>query len=132
MKLIKSLNEIKERIEAHIEDRRESLMIAMCNHQHPLQAYHPEYIKEGFEPNPLTEEAVIEEMRGYMNFAFGKAHGQRGISASRSVWKYVQWLWLIEDEDLLAFAENESNYAMYGLPVLRKISDKYGFEEVME
>ncbi len=126
---MRSLTEIKERIEAHIEDKGESLMIAMCNNQHPLQVYHPDYIKEGYEPTPLTKEEIENVMRKYMTFAFGKAHGQRGISASRSVWKYVQWLWLLEDEELLAFAEDESNFAMYGLPVLREISDKYGFKE---
>ena len=127
---MKSLTEVKDRIEAHIEDKGESLMIAMCNNQHPLQVYHPDYIKEGFEPDPLTEEVIIEKMRSYMKFALGKAHNERGISAGRSVWKFVQWLWVLEDEEVLAFAEDEGNYPMYGLPILQRICDKYQFNEV--
>ena len=126
---MKTLKEIKERIERQLKDPGERLMIATCNHQHPLQAFHPEYIKEGYEADPLTEEAIIQEMREYMDFALGKARNERGISASRSVWKYVQWLWAIEDEELLDFAEDDSNYPMYGMPILQKICDKYGFKE---
>lgn len=103
-------------------------MIAMSNY-HPLMVYHPDYIKEGEEPDPLTQEAIIEEMRSYMEFALGKAYNERGISASRSVWKYVQWLWVLEDEELLDYAEDDDNYPMYGLPILQKICTKYGFEE---
>lgn len=125
---MKSLREIKERIEGQRQDKVESMMISMSNY-HPLMVYHSDYIKEGCEPDPLTEEAVIEEMRGYMEFALGKAYNERGISASRSVWKYVQWLWVLEDKELLAFAEDDDNYPMYGMPVLQRICDKYGFKE---
>ena len=126
---MKSLTEIKERIERQLKDPGEGFMIAACNHQHPLQVYHPEYIKEGYEADPLTEEAIIKEMRDYMDFALGKARNERGISANRSIWKYVQWLWALDDEELLAFAEDDDNYPMYGMPILQKICDKYGFKE---
>lgn len=129
---MKSLTEIKERIERQLKDPGESLMIATCNHQHPLQVFHPEYIKEGYEAEKLTEEAITKKMMDYMDFALGKARNERGISASRSIWKYVQWLWVLEDEELLVFAEDEENYPMYGMPVLQKICDKYGFKETSE
>lgn len=128
---MKSLAEIKDHIESQLKDQTQRLMISMSNY-HPLMVYHSDYIKEDCEPDPLTEETIIEEMRSYMGFALGKARNERGISASRSVWKYVQWLWVLEDEELLAFAEDDDNYPMYGMPVLQKICDKYGFKETGE
>lgn len=125
---MKSLEEIRDRIKLQIADPEESMMIAMCNY-HPLMPYVSEFIKEGHEADPLTKETIIDEMREYMSFAFEKAYGCRGISASRSQWKYVQWLWVLEDEELVAFAEDEGNYAMYAIPILRKICERYGFED---
>ncbi len=39
------------------------------------------------------------------------------------------WLWLMEDGDTLAFAEEDNNYPNYGAPILAKICEKYGFEK---
>jgi hypothetical protein len=72
---------------------------------------------------PLTREAVIEQMRDYMEFAWGKVEGHRGISASRSVMKMTAWLWLIDDE---ALVENR-DYPQYGAPILHAVCAKYGF-----
>lgn len=129
---MRTLEEIKKRIEEHVADKSplgNRMMIAACGGVHPLMYFHPDYIKEGYQPDPLTEEAVIDAMRKYIDFAFEKAHNQRGLSANRSIWKFTQWLWLIEDEALLDFAENSDNYPMYGLPILRAIAEKYGFKE---
>lgn len=76
---------------------------------------------------PLTEEAVLNHMREYMAFAWGKVRDHRGISASRSVEKMQAWLWLLGDEETLAFAKNDDNYPQYGAPILKKICEKYGF-----
>ena len=78
-------------------------------------------------PSPLTSEHVLAEMRGYMEFAWGKALGHRSISASRSVEKFAAWLWLLGDDEMFSFAEADSTYAQYGVPVLKAISVKYGF-----
>lgn len=76
---------------------------------------------------PLTEESVITEMRGYMEFAWGKAQDHRGISASRSVEKMSAWLWLLGDEETLSFAKDGDNYRNYGAPILKKICEVYQF-----
>lgn len=65
--------------------------------------------------------------RDYCRFAWGKARGQRGISASRSVTKLAAWMWLIGRDDLVAFAEDDGNYAQYGVPILKKISEEMGW-----
>ncbi len=90
------------------------------------------FLKEGtdlteWKQQPLTREYVIAEMRQYMEFAWGKVEDHRGISASRSVEKMRAWLWLLEDEDTRAFADDEWHYAQYGAPILKKICEVYGF-----
>lgn len=70
---------------------------------------------------------VLSEMSDYMEFAWDKALNHRGISAGRSVAHYVCWLFLIGDEELLAYALNDDNYKNYGAPILWAICKKYGF-----
>lgn len=73
-----------------------------------------------------TRGRVLQEMREYMPFAWGKAIGHRGISACRSVAKFSAWLWLLEDADLVAMCEDSTRYPQYGAPILKAICDKYG------
>jgi len=84
-------------------------------------------VPEDWEPDELTYRDVVEAMRSYMEFAWGKVIGHRGISASRSVAKMSAWLWLLADEELHKFAEDSRNYPQYGAPILAKISRKYTF-----
>ncbi len=79
----------------------------------------------GWEPPDLTREGVIKDTLEYLDFAFEKAINHRGISASRSVEHMQAYLWLLGDNDLLAYAENEKNYTCYGVPILKAISEKY-------
>jgi hypothetical protein len=91
-----------------------------------------QFCKEGADlsdwtPSALTREAITEAMREYMEFAWGKATGHRGISANRSVAKLAAWLWLLGDGELAAFANDSANYPYYGGPILGRICEKYGF-----
>ena len=72
----------------------------------------------------LSEESIIEDMRGYMGFAWGKVENHRGISANRSVDKMTAWLWLLGEEGLVT----EASYPQYGAPILAVISRKYDFD----
>lgn len=79
---------------------------------------------ELYEP---TTDAIHSPMRDYMPFAWEKATGHRGISAERSVVKFREWLWLLGNDELMAFADDHANYAQYGVPVLKRISEEYKF-----
>lgn len=87
----------------------------------------PETTEAGWEAEPLTDEGVIGRMRDYMEFAWDKALGERGISSSRSIDHFRAWLFLLGDDELLAFAGDEGNYPQYGKPILVRICEKYGF-----
>ena len=97
----------------------------------PVELIGPFY-KEGSdfskrETKKLEKDVVIECMKEYMPFAIDKANNQRGISASRSIEHFINWLWLIEDKEMLDFASCEGNYSPYGIPILEAISKKYNF-----
>lgn len=73
-----------------------------------------------------TKENVIKEIIHYLPFAYDKAEGARGISANRSIEHFQAWLWLIKDDELLAFvSDGAANYPMYGFPMLQAIARKY-------
>ena len=70
-----------------------------------------------------TNDDVIAAMRDYMEFALGKATGHRGLSAGRSIDHYRGWLWLLGRDAEIDWDE----YAQYGMPILKRICDLFGF-----
>lgn len=77
---------------------------------------------------PLSDDRVRDEMRQYMaEVGWDKVLGHRGISAGRTVEKMTAWLWLLGDDEMVRFAEDDSNYPQYGAPILKAICEKYGF-----
>lgn len=83
-------------------------------------------LKEGKEPPPVrefTEENILENLESDLEFAFEKALDKRGLSASAMNGVITMWLWVLDDP-LQDFEE----YAEYGLPLLKAVAVKYGFE----
>ena len=76
------------------------------------------------------EETPVEIMHDYMHFAWGKANDCRGLSANRSIMHCIAWLWLAEEDELLAHVEHEynTNYCYYGKPILEMICDHFGWD----
>lgn len=65
-------------------------------------------------------EECAQDFLDYMNFAWGKAENQRGISASRSIQKLSTWAWLMGREDISDVLQDDSLYNPYGAPALIK------------
>jgi len=65
------------------------------------------------------------EAAGYLEFAFWKALGHRGISASRSVQKLEEYAWLAGRGDVTTVMEN-APYAQYGVPKLVVYAEAFG------
>src|SRR5512135_535321 len=72
-----------------------------------------------------TDGGVRKQIVDYLVFAFGKALDHRGLSSSRSIDHFKAWLFLLGDDELLAFTENDANYPQYGMPCLVAIAKKY-------
>lgn len=83
-------------------------------------------LKEGATPQETKEfnrDTVIEQLKSDVAFGFEKALGQRGISASLMNDVVKMWMWVLEDD-----LQNFDDYAQYGLPLLKAVAVKYGFE----
>lgn len=80
------------------------------------------YLKE-----MTTHKEIIAEMEKFMPYAWDKALGHRGISAGCNHEILIGILERLGDTELLEFALDNKNYAMYGVPVLKAICEKYGF-----
>lgn len=126
----------QDQLQARIDARKEADMFGFEWHEYlphlepaRMQKYlKPDATTEGMPPpEPIERETLIAKMKDYMPFAFEKAHGQRGISSSRSIMHYVAWTWLAGDENLSKELEDDDGYEPYGLPLLRRICEHYGW-----
>jgi len=80
----------------------------------------------GYKPDGADREAVLSRMRDYMDFAIEKARDHRGLSALRSISHFKAWIWLLGDEDYEAMSWDR--HGPYGVPILKQICERYGFE----
>lgn len=71
------------------------------------------------EPVPLISPLIaVQDMLDYLVFGYEKALDERGLSASRTVWKLATWAWLLGREDLEAILLDDARYRPYGMPAL--------------
>jgi hypothetical protein len=81
---------------------------------------------ENWKPTPFDRETVLGEMRTYMaEYGWPKATEHRGLSASRTVDKMRAWSWLLGDDKAVELCDGD--YAPYGAPILKALSDYFGF-----
>lgn len=81
------------------------------------------YLKEGAKESGWKRQDDAEvraEAIDYMEFAWDKANGCRGLSAGRSLSHYIAWLWLLGDDELWPTL---TDYQYYGKDELRSICE---------
>lgn len=81
------------------------------------------FLRDGVTPDqwePRTDPRA--DLVAYLDFAWEKANGERGISANRSVDKITHWLWLTGDDGLLAQFK-AARYEPYGKPQLAVVTE---------
>ena len=71
----------------------------------------------------FTKENVLIQLEKDVAFGFEKALNQRGISAGLMAEVVQMWNWILEEG-----LEDFDDYPMYGLPIFKATSVKYGFE----
>ncbi|MBU6488290.1 MAG: hypothetical protein KGQ57_10725 [Burkholderiales bacterium] len=85
------------------------------------------FLKEGVTADQWAQNTDPEsEIRSYMEFAWDKANGCRGLSAGRSVNHMESWLWLDGKDELSARLERV--YEFYGKPCLVLVCQEYGID----
>jgi len=68
-----------------------------------------------------------KEILEYLDFAYDKAEGKRGLSAGRSMLHFKTWIWLDDEIFYNKIIGMIDNYTNYGIPTLDKISKHYGY-----
>ena len=68
-----------------------------------------------------------KEILEYLDFAYDKAEGERGLSAGRSMLHFKTWIWLDDEIFYNEIIGMIDNYTNYGIPTLDKISKHYGY-----
>lgn len=97
--------------------------------QHARKYLNEDVTEERWKQAQGTYVEPRQKMIDYMAFAFQKAHGQRGISANRSIQHMIAWGWLVSDEIGLEIQRLfDQEYDNYGLSILRKICDMLGID----
>ena len=78
----------------------------------------------------VSRDYMLNHMEEYMEFAWEKANGMRGISANRSIEHYVAWTWLAGDDEFSADIDRMAwdGYCYYGKPILEMICEFYGWD----
>lgn len=85
-----------------------------------------------FLKDEVTEDQWVQttdpesEIRNYMDFAWGKANGCRGLSAGRSVEHMQAWLWLDGKDELSKRLDDV--YEFYGKTCLALVCKEYGID----
>lgn len=128
-------DEMKARFESTRSDFlpfRSDVLMSVLKFEIAKPHLKPEFVaevesgKEKWEPMKIEEAA--QAFLDYMEFAKGKAMDEMGISASRSIMKLGEWLWLLGREDLEAKINDDSLYNPYGAPALIAICEEMGIE----
>jgi hypothetical protein len=92
----------------------------------PFESAQP-FLKEGTTADQWAQSTdPAGEIKNYMEFAWDKANGCRGLSAGRSVNHMESWLWLDGKDELSA--RLESVYEYYGKPCLVLVCKEYGID----
>lgn len=104
---------------------RVSDLIGYLDFAHAKPFLKPETVESDWEYKAPTRESILAEMLEYMNFAWDKANGCRGISAARSMDHYAIWVWMLGDEEIFG---DLRDYEFYGKDNLVKICTHYGWD----
>jgi hypothetical protein len=70
------------------------------------------------------DQAILDCCKSYMEFAWEKANGCRGISAYRSIMHYKAWLWMIGEDGW----DDIEDFQYYGKDELVRICNFLGID----
>lgn len=131
--MIRTQEEILKRFE-EVDDllgTQKSDLIFYLTFDNAKQYLNPEYVQKVESGEETWEQKTDpkEEILDYLEFAYDKAHNQRGLSAGRSMMHFRTWIWLDDDEFYNEIIDLIDNYTSYGLPALDKIAEHYNWEK---
>lgn len=127
--MIRTQEEIKERFDQadDLFGTQKGDLISYMTFENAKPYLKEEYVKqvesgeEKWEQSTDPKKDILE----YLDFAYDKAEGERGLSAGRSMLHFKTWIWLESKEFYNEIIDLIDNYTSYGIPALDKISEHY-------
>lgn len=130
--MIRTQEEIKERFEASNDmlGTQQGDLIKYMTFENAKPYLIDEYVKqvEDGEKEWIQNTDPKKDILDYMDFAYDKAEGERGLSAGRSMLHFKTWIWLDNKEFYDEIIDMIDNYSNYGIPTLNKIAEHYGYK----
>ncbi|MBF0110501.1 MAG: hypothetical protein HQL76_15140 [Magnetococcales bacterium] len=69
--------------------------------------------------------ALLEKVARFMETALEMVIHHRGTKTQRAIDYLHAWIWLMDDEAMLAFMDDPDNFPQYGAPILKEICRHY-------
>lgn len=130
--MIRTQEEIKERFDQadDLFGTQKGDLISYMTFENAKPYLKEEYVKQVESGEEKWEQSTDpkKEILEYLDFAYEKAEGERGLSAGRSMLHFKTWIWLESKEFYNEIIDLIDNYTSYGIPVLDKISEHYEWE----
>lgn len=130
--MIRTQEEIKERFDKadDLFGTQQGDLISYMTFENAKPYLKEEYVKQVESGEEKWEQSTDpkKEILEYLDFAYEKAEGERGLSAGRSMLHFKTWIWLESEEFYSEVIDLIDNYTSYGIPALDKISEHYEWE----
>lgn len=122
------VNRIEELKDLDFFGFQRSDLIEYLDFEHAKPYLKDDATKEQWDKVVDEREDPVHMIKDYMEFAWEKANGCRGISAGRSLDHMKAWLWLAGEDEFLEEHNHFENYEYYGKPQLIAICEKYDID----
>lgn len=118
---------IRERIDNDMLGFEWHEYLMYLDYEHAKEFLKPEADKARWDDSRIVPDDNELKQRAidYMQFAWDKANGCRGISSSRSISHYIAWIWLMGED---GFDDLFDDYEFYGKPQLERIGSFLGVD----
>ena len=125
-RIITKINQTRNRIFGFIA----SDLIAYLDFKDAQPFLKPDAVEAEWKPESRDPDDIMKAMKGYMEFAWGKANNCRGLSADRSIQHMAAWMFMLGEYGISERLDDDprDEYCYYGKPQLRAICQKYGWD----
>lgn len=105
----------------------QEVLLQALDFEHAKEFIKPEVTKEIWNEvfSTYTDENLKKMASEYLEFAWDKAEDHRGLSASRSVQKMTEFVWLLGMDDVVKKI-GDASFTTYGAPILKIVAEALG------
>lgn len=123
---MKTLEYVLDKFKSKCIDGRDAYRLATYTPEEKLKkigiSLKEEYVGM-HETEQFTKDSIIKQLKRDVEFGWGKAVNQRGISSETMYEVVKMWNWILEND-----LEGFDDYGSYGKPLFIATAEKYGWK----